>query len=74
MSVTGERCYGDSGGLVRGRGLREPLPRPVRRLAGLACTVRIGAQITRLLEPTGGKITYRGQDITHANRNQLAPV
>ncbi|MET7848267.1 dipeptide ABC transporter ATP-binding protein [Streptomyces avermitilis] len=33
-----------------------------------------GRLITRLLEPTGGKITYRGQDITHANRNQLAPV
>ncbi|MEV7342641.1 dipeptide ABC transporter ATP-binding protein [Streptomyces sp. NPDC093544] len=33
-----------------------------------------GRLITRLLEPTGGKITYRGQDITHANRRQLAPV
>ncbi|MET9897623.1 dipeptide ABC transporter ATP-binding protein [Streptomyces sp. NPDC006446] len=33
-----------------------------------------GRLITRLLEPTGGKISYRGQDITHANRKQLAPV
>ena len=33
-----------------------------------------GRLITRLLEPTGGRITYRGQDITHANRKQLAPV
>ncbi|WP_329545683.1 dipeptide ABC transporter ATP-binding protein [Streptomyces sp. NBC_01356] len=33
-----------------------------------------GRLITRLLEPTGGKISYRGQDITHANRRELAPV
>ncbi|MFD9327643.1 ABC transporter ATP-binding protein [Streptomyces sp. NPDC060065] len=33
-----------------------------------------GRLITRLLEPTGGKISYRGQDVTHANRRQLAPV
>ncbi|WP_326720845.1 MULTISPECIES: dipeptide ABC transporter ATP-binding protein [unclassified Streptomyces] len=33
-----------------------------------------GRLVTRLLEPTGGKISYRGQDITHANRRQLAPV
>jgi len=33
-----------------------------------------GRLITRLLEPTAGRITYRGQDITHANRRQLAPV
>ena len=33
-----------------------------------------GRLITRLLEPTAGKISYRGQDITHANRRQLAPV
>jgi peptide/nickel transport system ATP-binding protein len=33
-----------------------------------------GRLITRLLEPTGGKITYRGQDITHAGRKQLAPI
>ncbi|MER7399148.1 dipeptide ABC transporter ATP-binding protein [Streptomyces sp. NPDC000151] len=33
-----------------------------------------GRLLTRLLEPTSGKIAYRGQDITHANRKQLAPV
>ncbi|WP_033286822.1 ABC transporter ATP-binding protein [Streptomyces sp. NRRL F-525] len=33
-----------------------------------------GRLITRLLEPSGGKITYRGQDITHAGRKQLAPI
>ncbi|MGY4916936.1 ABC transporter ATP-binding protein [Streptomyces sp. 900116325] len=33
-----------------------------------------GRLITRLLEPTAGKITYRGQDITHASRKELAPV
>ncbi|MFD5782923.1 ABC transporter ATP-binding protein [Streptomyces sp. NPDC126933] len=33
-----------------------------------------GRLITRLLEPTAGRITYRGQDITHASRRQLAPV
>ncbi|MET7690666.1 dipeptide ABC transporter ATP-binding protein [Streptomyces sp. NPDC005483] len=33
-----------------------------------------GRLITRLLEPTDGKITYSGQDITHASRRQLAPV
>ncbi|MEW1647070.1 MULTISPECIES: dipeptide ABC transporter ATP-binding protein [unclassified Streptomyces] len=33
-----------------------------------------GRLITRLLEPTGGTIQYRGQDITHANRKQLAPI
>ncbi|MFF7235695.1 dipeptide ABC transporter ATP-binding protein [Streptomyces collinus] len=33
-----------------------------------------GRLITRLLEPTGGTITYRGQDITHAGRRQLAPI
>ncbi|PZT68655.1 dipeptide/oligopeptide/nickel ABC transporter ATP-binding protein [Streptomyces sp. SW4] len=33
-----------------------------------------GRLITRLLEPTGGKIEYAGQDITHASRRQLAPV
>ncbi|WP_405863213.1 dipeptide ABC transporter ATP-binding protein [Streptomyces sp. NBC_01515] len=33
-----------------------------------------GRLITRLLEPTDGKITYRGQDITHAGRKQLAPI
>ncbi|MFJ9741614.1 ABC transporter ATP-binding protein [Streptomyces sp. NPDC101166] len=33
-----------------------------------------GRLITRLLDPTGGKITYAGQDITNASRRQLAPV
>ncbi|MEU6378186.1 dipeptide ABC transporter ATP-binding protein [Streptomyces sp. NPDC046909] len=33
-----------------------------------------GRLITRLLEPTGGRIEYRGQDITHAGRKELAPV
>ncbi len=33
-----------------------------------------GRLVTRLLEPTSGRISYRGQDITHANRKQLAPI
>jgi len=33
-----------------------------------------GRLITRLLEPSAGKISYRGQDITHAGRKALAPV
>ncbi|MER5909114.1 dipeptide ABC transporter ATP-binding protein [Streptomyces sp. NPDC001982] len=33
-----------------------------------------GRLITRLLEPTAGKVLYRGQDITHAGRRALAPV
>ncbi|MFE7568889.1 ABC transporter ATP-binding protein [Streptomyces sp. NPDC057539] len=33
-----------------------------------------GRLMTRLLEPTGGTITYNGKDITRANRKQLAPV
>ncbi|MEV5480834.1 MULTISPECIES: ABC transporter ATP-binding protein [Streptomyces] len=33
-----------------------------------------GRLLTRLMEPTSGKITYAGQDITRANRKQLAPV
>ncbi|MEU3510333.1 dipeptide ABC transporter ATP-binding protein [Streptomyces longwoodensis] len=33
-----------------------------------------GRLITRLLEPTAGRITYAGQDITHASRRELAPV
>ncbi|RLL68747.1 dipeptide ABC transporter ATP-binding protein [Streptomyces sp. Z26] len=33
-----------------------------------------GRLLTRLLEPTGGKITYRGQDITYAKRRELAPI
>ncbi|MEU9476826.1 dipeptide ABC transporter ATP-binding protein [Streptomyces sp. NPDC048191] len=33
-----------------------------------------GRLITRLLEPTDGTITYRGQDISHATRKDLAPI
>ncbi|MCH0555999.1 dipeptide ABC transporter ATP-binding protein [Streptomyces sp. MUM 16J] len=33
-----------------------------------------GRLITRLLEPTGGTVTYRGRDISHASRKQLAPI
>jgi peptide/nickel transport system ATP-binding protein len=33
-----------------------------------------GRLITRLMEPTSGKISYRGQDITHASRKELAPI
>ncbi|MFD6420256.1 ABC transporter ATP-binding protein [Streptomyces sp. NPDC060194] len=33
-----------------------------------------GRMVTRLMDPTGGRIAYAGQDITHANRKQLAPV
>ncbi|MFH9469805.1 ABC transporter ATP-binding protein [Streptomyces clavifer] len=33
-----------------------------------------GRMMTRLLEPTGGKIVYDGKDITHAGRKQLAPI
>ncbi|MEV0918504.1 dipeptide ABC transporter ATP-binding protein [Streptomyces sp. NPDC049967] len=33
-----------------------------------------GRLVTRLLEPTGGRITYRGQDISHASRKDLAPI
>ncbi|MFI9030203.1 ABC transporter ATP-binding protein [Streptomyces sp. NPDC053560] len=33
-----------------------------------------GRLLTRLLEPTSGKISYRGRDISHANRKELAPV
>ncbi|MFF3844860.1 ABC transporter ATP-binding protein [Streptomyces sp. NPDC002328] len=33
-----------------------------------------GRLITRLLDPTGGKIVYAGKDITNASRKQLAPV
>ena len=30
--------------------------------------------ITRLLEPTGGKITFEGRDITHLSRRDMRPV
>ncbi|MEV6111971.1 dipeptide ABC transporter ATP-binding protein [Streptomyces sp. NPDC052109] len=33
-----------------------------------------GRLITRLLEPTDGTITYRGRDISHATRKELAPI
>ncbi|WP_129840713.1 oligopeptide/dipeptide ABC transporter ATP-binding protein [Streptomyces sp. RFCAC02] len=33
-----------------------------------------GRLLTRLLEPSGGTITYRDRDITHASRRALAPV
>ncbi|MFI5683845.1 ABC transporter ATP-binding protein [Streptomyces sp. NPDC051636] len=33
-----------------------------------------GRLITRLLEPTSGTISYRGQDISHASRRQLVPI
>ncbi|WP_059013637.1 ABC transporter ATP-binding protein [Streptomyces specialis] len=33
-----------------------------------------GRLLARLLEPTSGTITYRGRDITHATRRQMAPV
>ncbi|GHF60314.1 dipeptide/oligopeptide/nickel ABC transporter ATP-binding protein [Streptomyces mashuensis] len=33
-----------------------------------------GRLLTRLLEPTAGRIHYRGRDITHATRKELAPV
>ncbi|MET9642585.1 ABC transporter ATP-binding protein [Streptomyces syringium] len=32
-----------------------------------------GRLLTRLLEPTAGRIVYRGRDITHAGRRELAP-
>ncbi|MEU6813343.1 dipeptide ABC transporter ATP-binding protein [Streptomyces sp. NPDC046860] len=33
-----------------------------------------GRLITRLMEPTAGRIAYRGKDITHAGRRELAPI
>ncbi|MGW1956558.1 ATP-binding cassette domain-containing protein, partial [Streptomyces sp. NPDC001920] len=33
-----------------------------------------GRLITKLLEPTNGRIEYRGKDITRASRRQLAPI
>ncbi|PKW09832.1 oligopeptide/dipeptide ABC transporter, ATP-binding protein, C-terminal domain-containing protein [Streptomyces sp. 1222.5] len=33
-----------------------------------------GRLITRLMEPTSGSISYRGRDISHASRSQLAPI
>ncbi|NJQ01006.1 ATP-binding cassette domain-containing protein [Streptomyces sp. PLAI1-29] len=33
-----------------------------------------GRLLARLLEPTAGRIRYRGRDITHASRKELTPV
>ncbi|MGW0625578.1 ABC transporter ATP-binding protein [Streptomyces sp. NPDC002758] len=33
-----------------------------------------GRLITRLLEPTAGRISYRGKDISRASRKELAPI
>ncbi|KAA2252470.1 dipeptide ABC transporter ATP-binding protein [Solihabitans fulvus] len=33
-----------------------------------------GRLVARLLEPTGGAVRYRGEDIAHASRRELAPV
>ncbi|MEU5398539.1 dipeptide ABC transporter ATP-binding protein [Streptomyces sp. NPDC005963] len=33
-----------------------------------------GRLITKLMDPTAGKITYAGTDITYASRKQMAPV
>ncbi|WP_432015053.1 ABC transporter ATP-binding protein [Streptomyces cucumeris] len=33
-----------------------------------------GRLLTRLLEPTAGTLRYRGLDITHAGRKELAPI
>ncbi|WP_405841236.1 dipeptide ABC transporter ATP-binding protein [Streptomyces platensis] len=33
-----------------------------------------GRLLTRLMEPTSGKITYAGRDITRAGRKELAPI
>ncbi|SDY97225.1 peptide/nickel transport system ATP-binding protein [Amycolatopsis xylanica] len=33
-----------------------------------------GRLLARLLEPTAGKITYAGRDITHSSRKELAPI
>ncbi|QDY78857.1 ABC transporter ATP-binding protein [Streptomyces qinzhouensis] len=33
-----------------------------------------GRLVTRLLEPTEGKVLYQGRDIAHASRQELAPI
>ena len=34
----------------------------------------LSRSLMRLIEPTGGTIRFRGEDITHAGRRQLAPL
>ncbi|SEM46523.1 ABC transporter ATP-binding protein [Streptacidiphilus jiangxiensis] len=34
----------------------------------------MGRLLTRLLEPSEGRLTFAGQDITHASRRRLAPI
>jgi oligopeptide/dipeptide ABC transporter ATP-binding protein len=38
---------------------------------GKSTTARL---ITRLLEPTGGQVLYKGEDISHRSRNDLKPL
>src|SRR5215211_5896548 len=38
---------------------------------GKSTTARL---ITRLLEPTGGSITWEGQEITHLSRGEMKPL
>ncbi len=33
-----------------------------------------GRMLTRLLEPTGGSVTFEGRDITHISRGQMRPL
>lgn len=34
----------------------------------------VGKALVRLLQPTGGRIVFQGQDITHASRRELKPI
>ena len=38
---------------------------------GKSTTARL---LTRLLEPTGGEIVYKGEDIAHASRSHMKPL
>src|SRR6185437_13801779 len=38
---------------------------------GKSTTARL---LTRLLEPTGGEVIYKGNDIAHASRGELKPL